>query len=334
MLVNTRVASTGMYVPERTVTNFDLEKLMDTSDEWIQQRSGISERRWIQPGSDTTLSMATQACLQALGRAQLQPHDIDAIIFGALVTDYIFPGTGVLLQESLGFNKNVPALDIRNQCSGFIYGLSIANAWIKTQTYRRVLLVGSEIHSTSLNLTTQGRDVSVLFGDGAGAMILESSNSEESQFMSTVLHSEGKGAKFLCLKKPSSNDSPRVSTSITQDGDIYPFMEGRQVFKNAVTRMTEVALEVCEKAKVKKEEIDFVIAHQANARINQMVMDNLGLPPEKTHNTLQKYGNTTMATIPITFHEALLENKIKRGDKVLFLAFGAGFTWAASLFKY
>ncbi|MCB0392667.1 MAG: beta-ketoacyl-ACP synthase 3, partial [Bdellovibrionales bacterium] len=239
-----------------------------------------------------------------------------------------------LLQDTLGFTKTVPALDIRNQCSGFLYGLSVADAWIKSGMYNRILIVGSEIHSTSLDKSTSGRDVSVLFGDGAGAMIVEATDSENSKILSTILHSEGKGAEVLCLKKPSSNDSPRIAYQGELDPGHFPFMEGRQVFKNAVTRMTEVIHEVCEKTKTTTSDIDFVIAHQANQRINQMVMDNLKLPPEKTHNTLQKYGNTTMATIPITLDEALKEGKIKRGDLVALVAFGAGFTWGATLLKY
>ncbi len=331
---STRIVSTGMYVPSRVLTNFDLEKLMDTSDEWIQQRSGISERRWIEPGKDTTLSMAVAASKQALERAKLEADDIDMIIFGALVTDKIFPGTGVLMQREMGFTKTVPALDIRNQCSGFVYGISVADAWIRSGVYKRILLVGSEIHSTSLDISTQGRDISVLFGDGAGAMVLEACDSEDSKIISTVLHSEGIGADYLCLTKPSSNDMPRMQREGEFNPECLPKMDGRQVFKNAVTRMTEVVKELCEKEGVKLDEIDFAVAHQANARINQMVMANLGVPPEKTHNTLQKYGNTTMATIPITFDEAILENKVKRGDTVLFVAFGAGFTWGASLFKF
>ena len=323
-----------MYVPEQVITNFDLEKLMDTSDEWIQQRSGIVERRWVVPGKDTTLSMATAAAKQALDRAKITADDIDMIIFGALVTDYIFPGTGVLLQQSLGFSKTVPALDIRNQCTGFLYALSIANAWIQSGMYKRILIVGSEIHSTSLEKTSRGRDVSVLFGDGAGAVIVEASQEPASQILSTVLHSEGAGAPILCLKKPSSNDSPRIHWTEESNRDLFPQMEGKLVFKNAVHRMTEALQEVCEENQVKPEEIDFVVAHQANMRINQMVLDQFNIPSEKTHNTLQKYGNTTMATIPITFDEAVLEGKIKRGNLVALVAFGAGFTWGASLLRY
>ncbi|MCB9027339.1 MAG: ketoacyl-ACP synthase III [Bdellovibrionaceae bacterium] len=334
MVLNTKILSSGMYVPNQVVTNFDLEKIMETNDEWIQQRSGIKERRWVEPGIDTTLSMATVASKQALDRAHLNVDEIDMIIFGALVTDYVFPGTGVLLQESLGFSKTVPALDIRNQCSGFIYALSVADAWIRSGMYKKILIVGSEIHSTSIDKTTRGRDISVLFGDGAGAMIVEACADEKSKILSTVLHSEGKGSSVLCLKKPSSNDSPRIQISGDFDLELYPQMEGRLVFKNAVTRMSEAILEVCSNTNTSPDDIDFVIAHQANLRINQMVLDNLKIPHSKTHNTLQKYGNTTMATIPITFDEAVLEGKIQRGDLVALVAFGAGFTWGATLLRY
>lgn len=331
--MNTKIVTTGMYVPPKVVTNLDLEKLMDTSDEWIQQRSGIKERRWIEPG-ETTLGMATKAARQALDRAQLKADDIDMIIFGCLVADYVFPGTGCLLQKELGFTRPVPALDIRNQCSGFVYALSIADAWIRTGQYKRVLIVASEIHSSSLDISTRGRDISVLFGDGAGAMVVEATDSDEHRILDSKLHSDGQFAECLALTKPSANDLPRMNANLLESPDIYPHMEGKLVFKNAVTRMTEVMQEILNRNHLKPTDIDFVIAHQANMRINQMVLQQLGLPFEKTHHTLDRYGNTTMATIPITFDEAVTQNKIKRGDLVAFVAFGAGFTWGANLFRY
>jgi 3-oxoacyl-[acyl-carrier-protein] synthase-3 len=315
------------------VTNKDLETMMDTSDEWIQQRSGIKERRWVEPG-ETTLSMATKASEQALKNAGLVADDIDLILFGALITDYVFPGTGCLLQKSLGFSRTVPAIDIRNQCSGFVYGLNIADALIRSGQYKRVLLVGSEIHSTSLNKTTEGRDVSVLFGDGAGAAVLEATTDKNSCVVDSVLHAEGQFADILALKKPSPNDFPRIENPPKITPEWYPYMEGRLVFKNAVTRMVEVMTELLERNNLKPSDLDFVIAHQANMRINQMVLQQLSIPFEKTHHTLDRYGNTTMATIPITFHEAVELGKIKRGDLVAFVAFGAGFTWGANLIRY
>lgn len=330
--MRTRIVSTGIYVPSKVVTNHDLEKVMDTSDEWIQQRSGIKERRWISDG-DTTLSMARAASMMALDRAKIGPDDIDMIIFGALVTDFIFPGTGCLLQNALGCTKPIPALDIRNQCSGFVYALSLADSLIRSGQYKRILIVGSEIHSTRINHSPEGRDIGVLFGDGAGAMVVEATDGA-SFVMDSVLHSEGKYAEVLTLKRPSSNEpyQPKIGDALM--GDFYPYMEGRLVFKNAVTRMCEVMGEILERNKLKPSDIDFVIAHQANMRINQMVLEQLKIPMEKTHHTLDRYGNTTMATIPLTFDEAVQKGKIKRGDLVAFVAFGAGFTWGANLIRY
>ncbi|MEK6555775.1 MAG: beta-ketoacyl-ACP synthase III [Bdellovibrionota bacterium] len=333
--MKTRIVTTGKCLPSRVVTNKELEPILSTSDDWIQQRSGIKERRWVSPaGGETTLSMATTAAKQALERAKLQADDIDMIIFGALVTDYIFPGTGVLLQKSLGFTKNVPALDIRNQCAGFVYALTLADSLIRSGMYKRILIVASEIHSTTMDLSPTGRDISVLFGDGAGAMIVEATDDKNSGFIDHIIHSQGEFAEVLAIKKPSSNDHPRVGPNKVFDPACYPVMEGRLVFKHAVTRMTEVMLQILGRNNFKPADVDFVIAHQANMRINQMVLEQLGMPFEKTHHTLDRYGNTTMATIPLTFDEAVEQGKIKRGDLVAFVAFGAGFVWGASLFRY
>ncbi|MEQ1665348.1 MAG: ketoacyl-ACP synthase III, partial [Bdellovibrionales bacterium] len=323
----------GMYVPPRVVTNFDLEKLMDTTDEWIQKRSGIKERRWASPG-ETTLEMAALASQQALDRANLKADDIDMIIFGCLVSDFIFPGTGVLLQERLGFQRTVPALDIRNQCSGFVYGIQLADSLIRTHSYKRVRVVGSEIHSGSLDVSDEGRDIAVLFGDGAGAMIFEACDEATPHIIDSELHSEGKFAPSLTIQKPSSNDLPRIKKNYSETREHFPVMDGKLVFKNAVTRMTEVVQSLLAKNDVATEQVDFVIAHQANMRINNMVMEQLKIPHTKTHHTLDRYGNTTMATIPITFDEAVQLGKIKRGDLVVFVAFGAGFTWGANLLRY
>lgn len=332
--MKTVIRSLGFKVPDRVITNHDLEKLMDTSDDWIQQRSGIKERRWITPGKETTLSMATEASQDALKKANLQADDIDAIIFAALVTDYIFPGTGCLLQEKLGFSKTVPALDIRNQCSAFLYALSIADAWIRVGFYKRVLIVGSEIHSTSLDRTTRGRDVSVLFGDGAGACIVEASENKDQGVIDISIASEGKYADRLFVAKPSSNDESRVPLTSEFIPELFPYMDGKYVFKNAVERMTQSLGELTKRNNITANDIDFVIAHQANARINSMVLQQLGIPESKTHNTLQKYGNTTAATIPITMNEAVELKKIKRGDLVAMVAFGSGFTWGSALVRY
>lgn len=332
-MLNTKIVSTGMYVPETIYTNDDLAKMMDTSDEWIQQRSGIKERRWIKDG-ESTASMALAASKQALERANLVADDIDMIIFGALVTDHVFPGNGVMLQRDLGFTKTVPALDIRNQCSGFVYALSIADAWIKSGAYKRILICGSELQSTSLDKSDTGRHISVLFGDAAASMIVEACEGEDHKIIDTELHSEGQYASNLSIRKPSAMDNPRVPEHIDYELGYAPNMDGKLVFKNAVTRMCEVVTSILKANNMKADDIDFVIAHQANLRINQMVLKQLEIPFEKTHHTLDRYGNTTMATIPITFDEAVSEGKIKRGDKVLFVAFGSGFTWGANILQY
>lgn len=330
-----KILSTGIYTPKKSVSNVDLEKMMDTSDEWIQQRSGIEKRFWISEG-ETTISMATAASKQAIEKAGIEADDIDMIIFTSLMTDYIFPGTGVLLQESLGMTKSVPALDTRNQCTGFLYSLSVADAWIRSGMYKRILICASEVHSTSMNKTTEGRDISVLFGDAAAACIVEACDDKsESYIMDHRLHSEGKNADKLIMRKPSTNDlRGRINAEMIHEEDIWPHMDGRHVFKNAVTRMPEVMREICEANQVSADDIDFVIAHQANLRINNMVLDQLGIPKEKSHNTLDRYGNTTACTIPLTLDEALREGKIKRGDLVAFVAFGSGFTWGASLLRF
>ena len=332
--MRSRILSTGIYSPKKIIANKDLEQMMDTSDEWIQQRSGISERRWVSEG-ETTLFMATEASKQAIARANIAVDDIDMIVFTSLMTDYIFPGTGVLLQHSLGFSQPVPALDTRNQCSGFLYSLSLADAWIRSGMYRRILICASEIHSTSMNKSTAGRDISVLFGDAAAACILEACPDDSpSQLIDHVLFSQGEHADKLVLKKPTTNDLiGRIHSGIEKDPDIWPYMDGKFVFKNAVSRMPQAIRQICEKNQVALSDIDFVVAHQANLRINNMVLEQLGIPPEKTHNSLDRYGNTTACTIPLTLHEAIEQKKVSPGDLVAFVAFGSGFTWGASLLR-
>lgn len=334
-MARSKILSTGVYYPANIVTNKDLEKMMDTSDEWIVQRSGIKERRWVKEGAgDTTLHMAVQASKMALERANLKADDIDAIIFGALVTDYIFPGTGCLLQRELGFTRTVPALDIRNQCSGYLYALSVADAWIKSKMYKRVLIVASEIHSTSMDKSTKGRDISVLFGDAAAATILEACDESSSSYIiDTCIHSEGVYAEKLMMAKPSSNDFPRIKQDEAPGDSVLPFMDGKFVFKNAVTRMPEAINEILTRNKTELNQLDFFIPHQANLRINEMVRENLKLKPEQTHITLDRFGNTTMATIPLTLHEAMELGKVKKGQLVVLTAFGSGFTWGATLLR-
>ncbi|MCC6277342.1 MAG: ketoacyl-ACP synthase III [Oligoflexia bacterium] len=333
-MLKSRISGAGMFVPPKVVKNTDLEKLMETSDEWIQQRSGIQERRWAEPGM-TTSGMGLEASKAALNDAGKKPDDIDAIIFATLSPDMNFPGSGVLLQKNLCPQKMVPALDVRNQCSGFLYSLSIADAWIRTGMYKCVLVVGSEIHSNGLDISTEGRDVSVLFGDGAGAVVVEPTSDVNAGFLAHNLHSEGEHAERLCILRPSSSDFPRLTKGDMKiDRTFFAQMDGKFVFKNAVTRMCEVIHEACKDAGVKPQDIDFVIAHQANMRINQMVLQQLEIPQDKTLNTIQKYGNTTAATIPIGITEAKRQGLLKKGQLVAMVGFGSGFTWGANLMRW
>jgi 3-oxoacyl-[acyl-carrier-protein] synthase-3 len=331
-MIKSKIVSFGSFLPPKIVTNSDLEKMMETSDEWIQQRSGIRERRWVEPG-ETVRGLCAKASRQALERAGWSVDDVDAIIFSSLLSDYVFPGTGVLLQHDLGCKKNIPALDIRNQCSGFLYGLQVADAWIRAGVHRRVLLVAGEIHSTSLSKSPQGRDVGVLFGDGAGACLLEASTKDEG-VVDIQVFSQGEFAEKLAVLEPSPNHEPRISPETHLDRRIYPVMDGKLVFKNAVDRMVESMTEICQKNKIALSDLNFVIPHQANKRINQAVLQHLGIPEEKTHYTIDRFANTTSATIPITFDEAVEKKKIKRGDLVALTAFGSGFTWGSALVRY
>jgi len=328
-----RISGVGKYVPPRVVKNADLEKLMNTSDEWIRQRTGIEERRWIDPGNSTS-EMGYLASLEALKDAGKSPEDVDAIIFATLSPDFFFPGCGVILQNKLCPNRTVPALDVRNQCSGFVYGLSVADAWIKSGTYKCILLVGSETHSTGLDQSPEGREISVLFGDGAGAVVVEPSKSEEG-ILATKLHSEGIHVDKLWCQKPSSSDFPRLHKGTQEiDRSFFPYWDGKYVFKNAVTRMCEVLVETTKAAGFDVKDLDFVIPHQANLRINSMVLEQLEIPSNKTYATLPKYGNTTAATIPLTMEEAKRAGALKKGQLVAMVAFGSGFTWGASVMRY
>jgi 3-oxoacyl-[acyl-carrier-protein] synthase-3 len=330
--VRARITGAGMYVPPTVIKNKDIEKLMNTSDDWIKQRSGIEERHWVEEGVTTT-SLAVKATIHALKDANKKPEDIDAIIFATLSPDFYFPGCGVLLQREIIPEKTIPALDVRNQCSGFLYSLSIADGWIRSGQYKCILVVGSEIHSTGLDLSPEGRDVGVLFGDGAGAVIVEPST-DQSGIIVTKLHSEGQHAERLWLQRPSSADFNRVVKGKQKlDRSFFPEMDGRFVFKHAVTRMCEVLVEVTASQNLKPQDIDFLIAHQANLRINTMVMEQLGIPLDRTLSTIEKYGNTTAATLPIGFDAAKKAGLLKPGQLVALVAFGSGFTWGATLMR-
>lgn len=333
-MFQSKIVGVGHYLPERVVTNTDLEKLMDTSDDWIRERSGIQERRFATIGVDTTANMGTKASRIALERAGLEPDDVDFIIFATLSPDYYFPGPGVTVQEELGI-KTVGALDIRNQCSGFVYGLSVADQFIKTGMYKTVLVIGSEIQSNGLDLTTRGRGTAVLFGDGAGAAVLQAEENPEKGILSTHLHSEGKFAEYLCVKAPGNFSKTKFYKGIDEDYDkIMPFMDGQLVFKNAVTRFAEVIKEALEANNYTQDDLDMLVTHQANLRISQFLQKKLRLPDEKIYNNIQKYGNTTAATIPIVLSELWEQKKIKPNDLYMLAAFGSGFTWASALIRW
>ena len=328
------VLGVGRFVPERVVTNQELTQWMDTSDEWIFERTGIRQRRWVDKETGAS-DLAERASREAIARAGLLPADIEAIVFATLSPDYNFPGSGCLLQNQLGL-PGVPALDVRNQCSGFIYGLSVADAWIRCGQYRRVLLVGAEVHSTGLDVTTRGRDIACLFGDGAGAMVVGAAEAGESRgVLSTHLHADGSHATDLWLEAPASRYYPqRLTAAMLEEGRHFPKMKGRQVFTHAVRRMPEVIHEALEKNDLKLEDIKLFVPHQANQRINEIVARDLAIPPERMFSNIDRYGNTTAASIPLALSEAEQQGLINRGDLILLVSFGAGFTWASAVIRW
>ena len=328
-----KIKGVGFYVPDNVIKNSDLEEIMDTSDEWIQERTGIKERRWVE-GDLTTSLMGTYASRIAIKNANISKNDIDFIIFATLSPDYFFPGSGVLLQKNLQI-KEVGALDIRNQCSGFIYGLSVADQYIKSGMYENILVVGSEIHSGGLDKSSRGRSVSVIFGDGAGAAIVSKSN-DESEILSTHLHSEGKFAEELAVIKPATTFwIDKIIDDDDEDGKgFFPKMNGNFVFKNAIKRFEEVIFESLNYNNYTSKDIDMLITHQANLRITQYIQKKLNIDENNIFNNIMSYGNTTSASIPIALYEALEKNKIKRGDLVCLAAFGSGFTWASALIRW
>lgn len=331
--LRTAVLGTGMYVPPKVVTNDDLAKLMTTSDEWIVERSGIKERRYVE-GESGASDLAYEAAVAACANAGVKPSDIDLIIFATLSPDYGFPGSGVLLQAKLGI-PCVPALDVRNQCSGFLYGLSAADAFIRTGQHRKVLLVGAEVHSTGLDFTDRGRDVTVLFGDGAGAVVLGAIPAEEGRgVLVTRLHADGSHAKDLWLEAPASRLSPRITKEMLDQGRHYPKMNGKRVFVDAVRTMPAVVHECLEAAGLAIGDVDLFIAHQANLRICAAAQERLGLPDAKVFNNIQRYGNTTAGSIPIALHEALQEGRISKGGLLCLASFGSGYTWAGALIRW
>jgi 3-oxoacyl-[acyl-carrier-protein] synthase-3 len=345
-----KIAGIGYYVPERVVTNQDLLKYMDTSDEWIQERTGIKERRYAHRTEETTTTMGVEAAKIAIERAGITPADIDFIVFATLSPDYFFPGCGVLLQRAMKM-KDIGALDVRNQCSGFVYALSVADQFIKTGMYKNILVVGAEKHSFGLDFTTRGRNVSVIFGDGAGAVVLQPTQDENRGILSTHLHSDGAHAEILAMYNPGTHanhwtpekvasfDEAEIgqmffSHAMIDDGQIFPYMDGPAVFKTAVEKFPAVILEALRQNGCQPADINLLIPHQANLRISQFVQKKLGLRDDQVYNNIQYYGNTTAASVPIALGEAWEKGNVKEGDLVCLAAFGSGFTWASALLRW
>lgn len=332
-----KISGLGYYVPETVVTNDDLSKVMETNDEWIQERTGIKERRHVTKGDgNTTTSMGVKAAKVAIERAGIDKNEIDFIIFATLSPDYYFPGPGVLVQRDLAL-PTVGALDIRNQCSGFVYALSIADQYIRSGMYKNILVIGSELHSYGLDMTTRGRGVSVIFGDGAGAAIISREEDLNKGILSTHLHSEGQHAEELALIAPGMGKrwvTDIIAENDPNDESYYPYMNGQFVFKNAVQRFSEVIMEGLQANNLSVSDISMLIPHQANLRISQFIQQKFRLTDDQVHNNIQKYGNTTAASIPIALTEAWEMGKIKKGDLVVLAAFGSGFTWASAIIRW
>ena len=329
-----RITGIGHYVPENVITNQYLETLMDTTDVWITERTGIKERRYFTYGKDTNASMAAEASRIAIERAGITAKDIDFIVYATITPDYYFPGPGFVMQRELGM-QGIGVLDIRDQCSGFIYALSTADQFIKSGMYKNILVVGSEIQSTFLNTSNEGRGVAVIFGDGAGAVVLQATENEEHRVLSTHLHADGTYAEELYVKDPGSSRPKRFYDDLVEDnktGDV--FMNGSAVFKHAIVRFPEVIKEALEKNGLTPEDIDLLVPHQANLRISEYVRQQMKMPEEKVMNNIQKYGNTTGASIPIALCEAWESGRVKDGDLICLAAFGSGFTWGSALIRW
>lgn len=349
-MIRSRIAGIGKYVPERVVTNQDLTKYMDTNDEWIQERTGIKERRYAHRTSETTTTMAVEAAKIAIERAGTVAEEIDFIIFATLSPDYYFPGCGVLVQRALKM-KEVGALDVRNQCSGFLYALSVADQFIRSGMYKNILVIGSEKHTMGLDFSTRGRNVSVIFGDGAGAVVLQPSGDADRGILSTHLHSDGHSAEVLAQYNPGSHanhwmeqkvadfDDAEIgemfmSHAMIDNGQLFPYMDGPAVFKKAVVKFPEVIMEALRANGLMPSDLSLLIPHQANLRISQFVQQTLKLKDEQVYNNIQKYGNTTAASVPIALCEAFEEGRVREGDLVCLAAFGSGFTWASALIRW
>lgn len=336
-MYNSKIIGLGHYVPDNIVTNDDLSKVMDTNDQWIQERTGIKERRWVQEGDgQSTFTMGLEAAKKAISNSGIKKEDLDLIVFATLSPDYYFPGPGVQVQEALEINT-VAALDIRAQCSGFVYSISVADQFIKTGMYKNVLVIGSELQSRGIDKSTRGRSISVIFGDGAGAAVLTREEDPSKGILSTHIHSEGKHALELATEAPGMGT--RWVTDIIKDNNpedfsYRPYMNGQFVFKHAVRRFSEVINEGLQKNNLEVSDIDMLIPHQANLRISQFIQKKFGLSDDQVYNNIQKYGNTTAASIPIALSEAHQQGKVKEGDTVVLAAFGSGFTWGSVIIKW
>jgi 3-oxoacyl-[acyl-carrier-protein] synthase III len=333
-MLHSKIVGLGHHVPETVITNEYLSSKMDTNNEWIIERTGIEQRRWMDPAKDTVANMSAKAARMALERAKLTEKDIDFIVFATITPDYFFPGSGVLLQRELGLGGSIAALDIRNACSGFIYALSVADQFIRTGMYKTILVVGAEIQSTALDITTRGRNTAVIFGDGAGAALLQAT--QMAGILSTHLHSDGRFAEELYVKDPGSSrpHSERQPEQISDTSTYKVVMNGNQVFKHAVVRFMEVIQEALNANSLKTEDISLLVPHQANLRISQYIQEKLGLSNSQVYNNIMRYGNTTAASIPIALSEAWAEGKIKENDLICLAAFGSGFTWASALIRW
>ena len=336
-MYNSKIIGLGHYVPENIVTNDDLSKIMDTTDEWIQERTGIKERRWAKPGDgQSTFTMGLEAAKKAISNSGIEKEDIDLIVFATLSPDYYFPGPGVQIQEALEINT-VAALDIRAQCSGFVYSISVADQFIKTGMYKNILVIGSELQSHGIDKSTRGRSISVIFGDGAGAAILTREEDVTKGILSTHIHSEGKHALELATEAPGMGTrwvSDIIKDNDPEDFSYRPYMNGQFVFKHAIKRFSEVINEGLQKNNLEVSDIDMLIPHQANLRISQFIQKRFGLTDDQVYNNIQKFGNTTAASIPIALSEAHEQGKVKSGDTVVLAAFGSGFTWGSVIVKW
>lgn len=335
-MFNSKIIGLGKYLPENIVTNHDLSNSIDTSNQWIIERTGIEERRHIKKGDgNSTASMGAEAAKIAIKRANISKNEIDLILFATLSPDYYMPGSGVLVQKLLNI-PICPAMDIRNQCSGFVYAIATADQFIKTGMYKNILVIGSETQSGAIDKTTRGRDIGVIFGDGAGAAVLSRSPSKDSNIMSSHLHSEGEHAEELIMESPNMNKwvTEIVSDNDPEDLSYFPYMNGKHVFKSAVTRFEEVINSGLNHNHLKAEDINLLIPHQANLRISQFVQKKFNLRDDQIYNNIMRYGNTTAASIPIALTEAWEEGKIKDGDLIILAAFGAGFAWGSNIIKW